>query len=368
MSAFLFQKEVDQSLLKAGLAIPVNMQGKIQEAVGVQLSRGQRAGIKILLNGQVYDAALTNVNRSEPYSGRDVFQIRYSEGSPLCKKLKELFADHDQVGQSSPKRYIEIFSTSDGMLEFKVKDDIKDSFFKYLGPEDSLAGYQRSYKLVFYKVFFSRILENLDTTCDAITSDFRQYYIERKNAGLLTDVDADAVIANIEASTTTQVLNLILRNPFNAISSHGFMEKESDDKERFVLNPKLKEQLSTTDIQTIIRTVDRKLDRYYSSIDMASARGGYMREVIEKMLNDYVPAKSEPFTGHPLGAYFRNDIPRIIYNTGLVDSKDYLITGSVGQGNWAMVPWVCIFDRSITTSATRGVYIVYLLEFSVLDL
>ena len=77
MSDFLFEKEVDQSLLKAGLTIPVNMHGKIQEAVGVQLSRGQKAGIKILLNGQAYDAVLTNVNFSEAYSGRVVFQIRY---------------------------------------------------------------------------------------------------------------------------------------------------------------------------------------------------------------------------------------------------------------------------------------------------
>ena len=362
MSSFLFQKEVDQSLLKSGLTIPVNMHGKIQEAIGVQLSKGQRANISIRLDEKKYDAVLTNVNFSEAYSGRVVFQIRYAEGSALCQKLKSLFSYIDFADPNSPKGIIEVFSNDDRTLEFKVKNSMKEAFLKYIGPEDSLAGYQRSYKLVFYKVFFARVLANLDTTCDAISSDFQQYYIERKNAGLLPDVDADDVIVNIEASTTAQVLSLILRNPFNAISSHGFMMKESGDGDRFVLNPQLKDELLLTDIQAIIRLVNQKLERYYSSIDTASARGGNMREVIEKMLNDYVPAKSEPFTGHPLGAYFRNDIPRILYDTGLVDSNDYLITGSVGQGNWAMVPWVCIFDRSITTSATRGVYIVYLLE------
>ncbi|MBR3721590.1 MAG: DUF3578 domain-containing protein, partial [Selenomonadaceae bacterium] len=80
------------------------------------------------------------------------------------------------------------------------------------------------------------------------------------------------------------------------------------------------------------------------------------------IFNEYISAKEEPFGGHPLGIYFRNDIPKHIYGTGLVDSKDYLVTGSVGQGNWAMVPWVCVFDRRITTSAKKGVYIVYLLE------
>ena len=362
MSTFLFEKEVDQSLLKAGLTIPVSMHEKIQAAIGVQLSKGQRTGITVLLDGDTYEAVLTNINFSAPNAGRAVFQIRYAEGSALCQKLKSLFSYIDFADPNSPKGIIEVLSNDDRTLEFRVKNSLKEAFLKYIGPEDSLAGYQRSYKLVFYKVFFARVLANLDTTCDAISSDFQQYYIERKNAGLLPDVDADDVIANIEASTTAQVLSLILRNPFNAISSHGFMMKESGDGDRFVLNPQLKDELLLTDIQAIIRLVNQKLERYYSSIDAASARGGSMREVIEKMLNDYVPAKSEPFTGHPLGAFFRNDIPRILYDTGLVDSNDYLITGSVGQGNWAMVPWVCIFDRSITTSATRGVYIVYLLE------
>lgn len=364
MSSFLFQKEVDQSLLKSGLTIPVNMHGKIQEAVGVQLSKGQRTGIKILLNGQVYDAVLTNVNFSESYSGRVVFQIRYSEGSPICQKLKELFSNAEQAGQSSVKRYIEVFSVPNGMLEFKVRNKLKDSFFKYLGPEDSLAGYQRSYKLVFYKVFFARVQAGAETTCDAITSDFRQFYIQRKRAGLITDVDADPVITNIDSSSLSQVYNLILRNPFNAISSHGFMVRENGENERFALQPELKDQLSETDIETIVHIVDQKLERYYLSVDSTRIGGGNMREVIEKMLNDYIPAKRETFAGHPLGSYFRNDIPRKIYDTGIVNSSEYLITGSVGQGNWAMVPWVCIFDRSITTSATKGVYIVYLLEKS----
>lgn len=87
-----------------------------------------------------------------------------------------------------------------------------------------------------------------------------------------------------------------------------------------------------------------------------------MRNFIENILNNYTSAKQRLFAGHPMGSYFRDDIPEIIYNTGIVDKKEYLITGSVGKGNWAIVPWVCIFDRRITTSATKGVYIVYLLS------
>ena len=87
-----------------------------------------------------------------------------------------------------------------------------------------------------------------------------------------------------------------------------------------------------------------------------------MKQIVEKILNEYIEAKKAPFTGHPMGSFFRNDIPSFIYKTGIVDAKTHLITGSVGKGNWAMVPWICIFDRQITTSATKGVYIVYLLS------
>lgn len=89
-----------------------------------------------------------------------------------------------------------------------------------------------------------------------------------------------------------------------------------------------------------------------------------MKEVIEKILDEYVPSKSEPFAGHNMGLFFRNIIPQEVYNTGIVNSQDYLVMGSVGQGNWATVPWICIFDKEITTSATKGIYIVYLLEKS----
>lgn len=37
-----------------------------------------------------------------------------------------------------------------------------------------------------------------------------------------------------------------------------------------------------------------------------------------------------------------------------------VVEGSPGQGNWAAVPWISVFDPAITTSATRGYYVVYL--------
>lgn len=43
-------------------------------------------------------------------------------------------------------------------------------------------------------------------------------------------------------------------------------------------------------------------------------------------------------------------------------SDHYLFEGSIGKGNMAEVPHLCIFDTDITTSAQTGYYIVYLFE------
>jgi len=94
---------------------------------------------------------------------------------------------------------------------------------------------------------------------------------------------------------------------------------------------------------------------------MNAASNPILRDLVLQILNEYVPAKSEPFTGHRIGSLFRHTFPEAIYSTDIVNPAKYLIVGSVGQGQWATVPWVCIFDRKITTTATHGIYIVYLL-------
>ena len=37
-----------------------------------------------------------------------------------------------------------------------------------------------------------------------------------------------------------------------------------------------------------------------------------------------------------------------------------VLEGSPGQGNWAAVSWISVFDPAVTISATRGYYVVYL--------
>ena len=162
MRRLLFQKKVDKSLLKAGLTIPINSCAEIQHAVGLSLARGQKVTIDVIVGDNTYNATLTHVDMKA--ADRDVFQIRYSEGSPICKCLKEYYGEVEKA--QSEKAYIEVW-VSGKQLEFVCFPQtgsatsavsVKDAFFDYLGAPDSLYGYQKSYKLVFYRCFFQEAM------------------------------------------------------------------------------------------------------------------------------------------------------------------------------------------------------------------
>jgi len=88
----------------------------------------------------------------------------------------------------------------------------------------------------------------------------------------------------------------------------------------------------------------------------------FYREAFKRVLNEYSQEKTQPLKNNPLANFVRNDLVEIINTEIPLDEKKYLVTGSVGQGNWAAIPWVSCFDRSVTTSATNGYYIVYLFK------
>ena len=79
------------------------------------------------------------------------------------------------------------------------------------------------------------------------------------------------------------------------------------------------------------------------------------------ILEEYEDAKEQPFAGHALADFIRNDIPANLEEV-IGPSDRYFAHGSAGQGNWANVPWVAVFDRLITDTAQDGYDIVYLVK------
>ena len=62
---YVYKKEVDWSLLREGLAIPIENQVIFGQTMGRFLQRGEKKKITIYLDGKSYDASIINIDYSK---------------------------------------------------------------------------------------------------------------------------------------------------------------------------------------------------------------------------------------------------------------------------------------------------------------
>ena len=91
---------------------------------------------------------------------------------------------------------------------------------------------------------------------------------------------------------------------------------------------------------------------------------GPLKTMLYKFMDEYaseleVARKTQDFK-RPFGHLVRQDI--VHYFQNYIDTSIYSVKGSVGAGRWTDVPWIAVFDKRITKSAQKGIYIVYLLN------
>ncbi|MFS0646845.1 MrcB family domain-containing protein [Siminovitchia sp. 179-K 8D1 HS] len=84
-----------------------------------------------------------------------------------------------------------------------------------------------------------------------------------------------------------------------------------------------------------------------------------IRTTFSGIMNTYINARREVFKAYSMGTLFRHELPALLKQK-ISSSEEYEIKGSIGQGNWAVIPWLAIMNPKITTSTQRGFYIVYL--------
>lgn len=95
MNSFLLRRPVDWSLLTNGFHIPTEFHPLVYAMPGGELHHGDKRGVKIMIDGEVFDARMNNIGFDQTrYPGHpDLLQIRYSPGSPIARKLQSMFAD-----------------------------------------------------------------------------------------------------------------------------------------------------------------------------------------------------------------------------------------------------------------------------------
>ena len=86
-------KIIDRSTLRQGFQMPVEYHDLLRAMPGGMPQHGETRDIKIVINGVEYDAQLKNqcFDRNKFDGHAEVIQVRYSEGSALAKRLREIF-------------------------------------------------------------------------------------------------------------------------------------------------------------------------------------------------------------------------------------------------------------------------------------
>ncbi|WP_339225770.1 DUF3578 domain-containing protein [Paenibacillus sp. FSL H7-0357] len=116
----------------------------------------------------------------------------------------------------------------------------------------------------------------------------------------------------------------------------------------------IQRQLGEEELSQLERLASEELQSYNAALQRFSLQG-----YLEKILAEYTTAKMESFAGHSLGTLFRQTLPSELKALPFIDEQ-YKVQGSVGQGNWATVPWLAVLDKRITETTQHGEYVVYL--------
>ncbi|MEZ9420220.1 restriction endonuclease [Vibrio breoganii] len=85
-----------------------------------------------------------------------------------------------------------------------------------------------------------------------------------------------------------------------------------------------------------------------------------LKELFGEIATNWVKAKNEAFSQHPIANLLRKDLKEEVKRALNIDDLEYSVKASAGAGGWADVPWISILRSATTTSTQSGVYPVYL--------
>lgn len=84
-----------------------------------------------------------------------------------------------------------------------------------------------------------------------------------------------------------------------------------------------------------------------------------LREALDELLGGYLEAKATKF-GKAAAMWAAMERAQAALAALTAEHPHIVVKGSVGQGNWATVPWIALMDERLTDTTQQGVYLVYL--------
>lgn len=211
---------------------------------------------------------------------------------------------------------------------------------------------QKSYKMVLTMALLSEMQVTSQRT--VAISNVKQCFLsllqERESNNLHVDQPPEKAGTTWNSMTVSNI-NSVISTPISALSS--ILEQNNDS---IAFKKELYESWSDDVLNELYNYAQTELEKYYNqqTQDIFS-----LKEALSDILSAYLTAKKDTFAGHRLGNLVRQQIPGDLGKLPFIHSE-LKITGSVGQGNWATIPWIAIMDKRITQTTRQGEYLVYL--------
>jgi energy-coupling factor transporter ATP-binding protein EcfA2 len=211
---------------------------------------------------------------------------------------------------------------------------------------------QKSYKMVL----ILSILDEYSQTklqflpLNAVAEQFLSYYRSSTEEGNVVDSPPLGVAGSWKDFTLSQVRSL-LKTPIEALSH--ILETTA---ETITFNSEIWSHLDDEVLQELKNYADLELMQYNSQLSSAPFS---LQASLNYILSNYIESKTQSFASHPVGKLVRNSIPDFFRSLSFVGG-DYKVQGSIGQGNWANIPWIAILDKRLTNTTQHGEYLVYL--------
>lgn len=211
---------------------------------------------------------------------------------------------------------------------------------------------QKSYKMVLILA----LLTEMQASGSRVVSllNLKQRFLallqERESNGLVVDQPPEKAGSTWNSKTVNNVQSVI-STPIAALSA--ILDQQADS---IGFKEELFESWPNEVQSELYEYAQLELANYYNQQNNDSFS---LKEAISNILSTYLSAKRETFAGHRLGNLVRQEIPSALRKLAFIHSE-LKIQGSVGQGNWATIPWISIMDKRITETTRQGEYLVYL--------
>ncbi|AWP29481.1 DUF3578 domain-containing protein [Paenibacillus sp. Cedars] len=213
---------------------------------------------------------------------------------------------------------------------------------------------QKSYKMVLVLSLIEHYQQthSLYFPLSTIAERFLAYFQENSRLGKRVDSPPLGKAIHWDNFTLSQTITL-LKTQLEALSS---ILEVNQDQQTVTFRPDIADKLDDHVMQELKEYALTELQNYNDKLGVPLFS---LQNVLIEIMNSYIAARNEAFAGHPLGTLFRQTIPEQIRSLYFID-PNYKIQGSVGQGNWANVPWIAVMDKRLTDTTQHGEYIVYL--------